>query len=290
MGGYEMYFTATIQDNPTPQPELFQLFEEEPGGSRPPCLGELWGSQERVQLRIVEQLADVVPMVQILGRRGGISWWLLSCTSIRRFPSRSPKCPRSRRHPVVAASSWWLGGERGTGECVFLVYRLTWRQAEQPPVVAEPGSIVMRQSTVAFRGISFPRFLARALRTLEMWCIISLWPCFWQLRVRCLGVACGLRKIGFFARSALTREQCLAQQWIHVLHQCLVLDARRTFSPSKKTRILRCSVSVLTQIGEVCSADASAFSRTWKSGHYLCEFHVADRSDDGGSVHRHWPT
>ena len=55
-------------------PELFQLYEEEPGGSRPPCLGEPRGPQERVQLRTVEHIADVVPMVQILDApvpRGG---------------------------------------------------------------------------------------------------------------------------------------------------------------------------------------------------------------------------
>ena len=59
------------QRPPPPQPELFQLFvEEEPGGSRPPCLGELWGPQEMVQQCTVEQLADVVPMVQILDTPG----------------------------------------------------------------------------------------------------------------------------------------------------------------------------------------------------------------------------
>ena len=42
------------------------MFEEEPGGARPRYLGEPRGAQERVQQRTVEQLADVVPMVQIL--------------------------------------------------------------------------------------------------------------------------------------------------------------------------------------------------------------------------------
>ena len=37
-----------------------------PQGSRPPCLGEPRGPQERIQQRTMEQLADVVPMVQIL--------------------------------------------------------------------------------------------------------------------------------------------------------------------------------------------------------------------------------
>ena len=49
--------------------------------------------------------------------------------------------------------------------------------------------------------------------------------------------------------------QCLARQWIHILHQFLVY---RTFPTSKWTRIER-SVSVLLQNGEVCSADASVF-------------------------------
>ena len=34
-----MYYTAKFREPPLPQPELFQLFEEEPGGARPPCLG-----------------------------------------------------------------------------------------------------------------------------------------------------------------------------------------------------------------------------------------------------------
>ena len=57
------------QRPPPPQPELFQLFEEEPGGSRPPCLGEP-GPQEKVQQCIVQQLADVVPMVHVLDTPG----------------------------------------------------------------------------------------------------------------------------------------------------------------------------------------------------------------------------
>ena len=59
------------QKPPPPQPELFQLSEEEPRGSRPPCLGEpRGGGQEKVQQCTVVQLADVVPMVQILDTPG----------------------------------------------------------------------------------------------------------------------------------------------------------------------------------------------------------------------------
>ena len=58
---------ALRRQRPTPpQPELFQLYEEEPGGSRPPCLGEPRGPQERILPHTMEQLADVVPMVQVL--------------------------------------------------------------------------------------------------------------------------------------------------------------------------------------------------------------------------------
>ena len=51
---------------------------------------------------------------------------------------------------------------------------------------------------------------------------------------------------------------------------------------------------MLLQNGEVCSADASALSpgmgaRTWKSGSYFYEDHVALSGDDGGPVRRHWP-
>ena len=53
-------------EQPPPQPELFQLYEEEPGGFRPPCLGEPRGPQDQDQQRTVEQPADYAPMVHIL--------------------------------------------------------------------------------------------------------------------------------------------------------------------------------------------------------------------------------
>ena len=64
--GREEHDALRRQRPPPPQPELFQLYEEEPGGSRPPCLGDPRGPQEQVQLRTMEPFADVVPMVQIL--------------------------------------------------------------------------------------------------------------------------------------------------------------------------------------------------------------------------------
>ena len=53
--GYRDKYEAPRRQKPPP-----------PQGSRPPCLGEPRGPQARVQQRTMEQLADVVPMVQIL--------------------------------------------------------------------------------------------------------------------------------------------------------------------------------------------------------------------------------
>ena len=53
-------------EQPLLQPELFQLYEEELGGSRPPCLGEPRRPQDRDQLRTVGQTVGFAPMVQIL--------------------------------------------------------------------------------------------------------------------------------------------------------------------------------------------------------------------------------
>ena len=47
--GDEKKCTAKFRKTPPPQPELFQSYEEEPGGGRPPCLGESPGPQERIQ-------------------------------------------------------------------------------------------------------------------------------------------------------------------------------------------------------------------------------------------------
>ena len=53
-----------IRTLPPLQPELFSLYEE-PSGTRPEALAEP-RPQERVQLRIVEQIVDFLPVVQIL--------------------------------------------------------------------------------------------------------------------------------------------------------------------------------------------------------------------------------
>ena len=59
--GHELNFTATVRDPPTPQPELFSLYDEEPGGSRPDRMPTLSGPQERVQRHTVDQIVDAAP-------------------------------------------------------------------------------------------------------------------------------------------------------------------------------------------------------------------------------------
>ena len=57
--GREMNYTATIRDPPTPQPELFSLYEE-PGGARPDRLSEV-RPQARDLRRTVDQFVGAVP-------------------------------------------------------------------------------------------------------------------------------------------------------------------------------------------------------------------------------------
>ena len=65
--GQERRVTAT--EAPPHQPELFRLFEEEPGGRRPASPAEPPRPQEWIQRRTVEQPAELAPMVQILDAR-----------------------------------------------------------------------------------------------------------------------------------------------------------------------------------------------------------------------------
>ena len=119
--GHELNYTATIRDPPTPQPELFSLYDEEPGGSRPDRMPTLSGPQEQVLRHTVDQIVVAVSALPTFDvptcRRRWTSWWMRSCTWIRRFPSTlSSKCPRSRAHPVFLVrlsvsrrrrNSWW---------------------------------------------------------------------------------------------------------------------------------------------------------------------------------------
>ena len=62
----EVHYTAAFRTTvPPPEPELFDLFEE-PCGERPDLLLEPQGPQTGVQRHIVEHLADLAAMVQIL--------------------------------------------------------------------------------------------------------------------------------------------------------------------------------------------------------------------------------
>ena len=67
-----MHYTATVRTHPPPHAagtEYYELSDEDvvpARGSRPPCLGEPRGPQERDLPRTVEQIAVHAPMVQIL--------------------------------------------------------------------------------------------------------------------------------------------------------------------------------------------------------------------------------
>ena len=62
----ELHYTDKDRETPPPQPVLFSLYEEEPGGRRLASLAEPPGPQERAQRHTTEQLADVAPMVPSL--------------------------------------------------------------------------------------------------------------------------------------------------------------------------------------------------------------------------------
>ena len=65
----ETKYTAKFRTTPPPQPVLFSLYDEEPGGRRPASLAEPPGPLERVQRHTMEHIVDFVcfaPTLQIL--------------------------------------------------------------------------------------------------------------------------------------------------------------------------------------------------------------------------------
>ena len=65
----ETKYTAKFRTTPPPQPVLFSLYDEEPGGRRPASLAEPPRPQERVPRHTMEHITDLVrvaPRVQIL--------------------------------------------------------------------------------------------------------------------------------------------------------------------------------------------------------------------------------
>ena len=121
--------------------------------------------------------------------------------------------------------------------------------------MAEPGTNVMRRLSEEFPFLGFLLALFAFGNLLHYFLIPSYLAVTrenWIVR----------EILRLFVRNAWNR------QWIHALHQYLaLLDEFCTFSTVEWTRILRCSVSVLTQNGEGCSADASAFSPGMRCSH-----------------------
>ena len=115
--GHELNYTATVRDPPTPQPELFSLFDEEPRGSRPDRIPTLSGPQERVQRHTVDQIVDAVPGLPTLDTP--VPQMAEQLQDVMRFfdtfclfPSRLSQRPRSclMTSPcalLCAIRSWW---------------------------------------------------------------------------------------------------------------------------------------------------------------------------------------
>ena len=120
--GHRYEYEAPRRQKPPPPPAFFRLFDEEDAvwGLRPACLAEPCGPQGRVQLRTVEHIADVVPMVQILDApvpRGGEQLGDQLVEVLRKidtrsslqaievpkiFPDRAPQRLVERRPPQTA--------------------------------------------------------------------------------------------------------------------------------------------------------------------------------------------
>ena len=89
---------------------------------------------------------------------------------------------------------------------LFLVYPLVQRPTKQPPVQAQPGCIVMIQSTGIFGRISYLGF-DRDVRTWEYGALFLYDFVF--------GI------VFLSVRVLLVGAQCLVRRWLRVLQQCL---------------------------------------------------------------------
>ena len=100
----DVHHTAEVRTTPLPQPVLFSLYDEEPGGRRPASLAEPPGPQERVQRHTMEHIVVFVccsPHVADSRRScaadGGTAARRAQVLRWRSFlvPFRLSKCPRS---------------------------------------------------------------------------------------------------------------------------------------------------------------------------------------------------
>ena len=113
----ETKYRAKFRTTPPPQPVLFSLYEQEPGGRRPASLAEPPGPQERVQRHTMEQLAEVAPMVPSLAvPEPQTVDQVVAMVKHVDSVSSLPQCPRSPGHPACLVrfsvsrrrrNSWW---------------------------------------------------------------------------------------------------------------------------------------------------------------------------------------
>ena len=173
-----MNFWAKTRRTPAPQRELFQLFEEEPGGSRPPCLGEPRGPQERVQPHIREQLAEVVPMLQVLdfhvvleGGGGGAGGdQLVAVLKAFDFRYRSPSWSRRRSSRFAPRTQFHSVGERADHVDIPVP---SSRASSSSSRTAEGGGVRLPVR----RSPAWLFFTWRSRRALQLKESGGLWPC-----------------------------------------------------------------------------------------------------------------
>ena len=107
-GSHEQEYMAKFRKTPPLQPELFQFFEEEPGGSQPPCLGEPREHRSGFCGTPWSRWPTSVlscRLSMLLCRRRRTSCWRSSGTWTLCCPSRLSTCPRS--HKTEFNSVWW---------------------------------------------------------------------------------------------------------------------------------------------------------------------------------------
>ena len=216
------------------------------------------------------------------------------------FCAVSQKCTRTILGSDMGPGCFFLvlRGERSAGECVFLVYPLTQklRSSRMWRLRRGPSSYVSLRTHL--EEFPFLRLL------LALFALGNLVHCLLMAFVPCTPVS-GVRVCLRSAESWILREmpwcfwaQCLARLWLLVLSECCLrntvigsigrlsgycrnawLDSGYIFcvsawllnvishiSASKWTRILKYSLSILSQTGEVCSA-ASVFWSSSRCSH-----------------------
>ena len=170
------------------------------------------------------------------------------------FCAVSQKCTRTILGSDLGPGCFFLvlRGKRGAGECVFLVYPLTqklrssrmWRLGRGP---SSHVSLRMPLEEFPFHGLLLALF---ALGNVVHYLLVALYLSECCLRNTVIG---SIGRLSGYCRNA-----CLDSGYTFCA-SALLLNVISHFFYVEVDSNLKCSLSVLTQNGEVCSADASVF-------------------------------